>query len=481
MAEVRVVNTVVALNDATRGGGVALLADGAGSAVELRLLNSTVGANAAGQGGGIHAEGANAGVVSLDATNQIVWGNRSAAGEDIRIVQDGGTVLGSAADSLIGVVSFGDAAYSSSWNPAGSVDDADPLYANPSLLDLRLVAGSPAIDAGAAVAGLTEDFEGDARPPGAGVDVGADEYTAPAAFAALKLTALNGGERIAAGEPYLITWGAPAGAGGFRLWYSVNGGSKWVSLTPAPLAAGTRRLAWQVPKLAANATRCLIRITALLDGRAVSDVSDKPFAVEVLRLLSPNGKEHFVSGAAVPIAWKTFGTSQPVDSTLVQYSVNGGSTWKTVAKIAGANPGAQAWTAPPAVVALGKCRVQVVLRAASGAVVGKDASDANFNAGKVLVLAPNGGELIAGGVPTTITWTTSATIPAVAQTTVSTSVNGGKSWSRSVLPGNPGSHAWAPARPKTPLGKCKVKVELRDAAGALLGSDTSDAFFAVRP
>ncbi len=111
----------------------------------------------------------NTGAVTLDATNQIVWGNRSASGEDVHIVQDGGgTVRGSAAFSDIGGVSFGAADYPESWNAAATVSDADPLYANPSLLDLRLIEGSPAIDAGDAVAGLTEDFEGDARPQGAG-------------------------------------------------------------------------------------------------------------------------------------------------------------------------------------------------------------------------------------------------------------------------------------------------------------------------
>ena len=107
-ADVAVVNTVVAMNDASRGGGIAVQADGAqGARAELRLLNSTVGWNDAGEGGGIFAAGVNAGAVTVEAANQIVWGNRSATGEDVHIVQDGGTVPGSAAFSDIGGVSFG--------------------------------------------------------------------------------------------------------------------------------------------------------------------------------------------------------------------------------------------------------------------------------------------------------------------------------------------------------------------------------------
>jgi hypothetical protein len=42
--------------------------------------------------------------------------------------------------------------------------------------DIHLPSGSPAIDAGAPSLLLTEDFEGDIRPQGAGYDIGADEF-----------------------------------------------------------------------------------------------------------------------------------------------------------------------------------------------------------------------------------------------------------------------------------------------------------------
>jgi hypothetical protein len=52
-------------------------------------------------------------------------------------------------------------------------------FVNAAAGDLHLAAAaSPAIDAGQAVAGLTDDYDGGARPAGAGVDVGADEYGA---------------------------------------------------------------------------------------------------------------------------------------------------------------------------------------------------------------------------------------------------------------------------------------------------------------
>jgi predicted outer membrane repeat protein len=56
----------------------------------------------------------------------------------------------------------------------GNSQSGDPVFANPALDDYHLGAGSAAMDAGAN-AGVTTDFEGDARPLGGGFDIGYDE------------------------------------------------------------------------------------------------------------------------------------------------------------------------------------------------------------------------------------------------------------------------------------------------------------------
>ena len=50
----------------------------------------------------------------------------------------------------------------------------DPAFANAAAWDYHLTAGSQAIDIGVD-AGVTTDIDGDARPQGAGYDLGADE------------------------------------------------------------------------------------------------------------------------------------------------------------------------------------------------------------------------------------------------------------------------------------------------------------------
>jgi hypothetical protein len=57
-----------------------------------------------------------------------------------------------------------------------NLENTDPKFVNPSALDFRLQAGSPAIDAGLALSIVLSDFFGTLRPQGAGWDIGAYEF-----------------------------------------------------------------------------------------------------------------------------------------------------------------------------------------------------------------------------------------------------------------------------------------------------------------
>jgi hypothetical protein len=60
----------------------------------------------------------------------------------------------------------------------------DPLFTNRGTNDFTLQAGSPAIDAGAALPAIVTDQKGVSRPQDAGLDIGAYEFGTPAAPAA---------------------------------------------------------------------------------------------------------------------------------------------------------------------------------------------------------------------------------------------------------------------------------------------------------
>jgi len=63
-----------------------------------------------------------------------------------------------------------------SWPGEGNID-ADPLFLDPEHGDFHLTIDSPCIDTGTSNGAPEFDFEGDPRPFGDGVDMGADEYT----------------------------------------------------------------------------------------------------------------------------------------------------------------------------------------------------------------------------------------------------------------------------------------------------------------
>jgi parallel beta-helix repeat protein len=60
--------------------------------------------------------------------------------------------------------------------PVHHLWNVDPLLINPATGNFRLQGGSPAIDAGIALAKVTNDYDGNARPQGEGYDIGAFEY-----------------------------------------------------------------------------------------------------------------------------------------------------------------------------------------------------------------------------------------------------------------------------------------------------------------
>ena len=200
------------------------------------------------------------------------------------------------------------------------------------------------------------------------------------------------------------------------------------------------------------------------DGFAFDDISVAGSAppADSVTVTAPNGGESFTSGNTTNVTWTSTGSFTTVN---IDFSSNSGSTWSSV--VAGtANDGSYTWTVPATATTQGRVRV-------SGGTA-SDMSNANFTitlppVDSVTVTAPNGGETLAGGTATNITWTSTGTFTTV---DIDYSSNGGSTWS-SVTAGtaNDGTHAWTVPTAATTQGRIRV-------TGGT-ASDTSNANFTV--
>lgn len=155
----------------------------------FQLLNSVLVDNvASGIGGGLFGRG----LGDAEVQHCVFSGNGAGDGAAIRL--DGGSPGGARVANSIFAASFGPdfgslegpntSAVVFSFNLSDQVLPAglgnlvgDPLFVSPSDLDFHLRPGSPAIDAGATLAGSpTGDWDDDPRPFGRAPDIGADEF-----------------------------------------------------------------------------------------------------------------------------------------------------------------------------------------------------------------------------------------------------------------------------------------------------------------
>ncbi len=183
------INVIFSSNQAANGGGMYNYAyDNMGNSM---LLNVTFSGNTATEsGGGLYFESdpASSSIDSPVLINAILWNNRADVGPEL--YDNGGHPMVFHSD-IRGCGGSG-----SGWNSACGIDgggniDADPLFVDATAGNLRLRAGSPAIDAGlnsAVPAGVFTDLDGNPRFvdfTGRGtaiVDMGAYEVQRPLPF-----------------------------------------------------------------------------------------------------------------------------------------------------------------------------------------------------------------------------------------------------------------------------------------------------------
>jgi hypothetical protein len=197
------------------------------------------------------------------------------------------------------------------------------------------------------------------------------------AFYYVKLSSPSEDEIISSGETYTMNWETTPYTTYFELLYSTDTGKTWNSITPDLVTATSYD--WEVPSPRNNKTACLIKIIGYDSDRVEkTSVISKPFTIEVVKLISPNGGETLTSNTTWSIMWSTNATKTPVANVILQYTKNGGKTWKTITKITGSNPGTYDWNIPVVSKEKTNCRVKIILQNANSKVVGTDMSDDYF-------------------------------------------------------------------------------------------------------
>jgi hypothetical protein len=318
-----------------------------------------------------------------------------------------------------------------------------------------------------------------------------DGYIGPrpdllAAFASLStfpevtVTDPNGGELLAAGSEFDITWNATdtGGIDSVSIYYSVDGGDTYDLISSGEANDGVYR--WTVPYTPTDSA--MVKVIAYDPGlNAGEDTSDDVFTIAdetdpTVTVLIPNGGEIWYIGGGYDITWTAY-DAVGVDSVSIYYSIDGGDTYDLIAS-GEANDGIYPWTVP--YTPTDSAMVKVIAYDPS-LNTGEDTSDSRFSLADttdpaVTVLSPNGGEIwyIGGGYD--ITWTAYDAV-GVDSVSIYYSVDDGDTYDL-VASGeaNDGVYPWTV--PTAPTDSALVKIIAYDPS-LNTGEDTSDSRFTI--
>jgi hypothetical protein len=279
----------------------------------------------------------------------------------------------------------------------------------------------------------------------------------------IEVTSPNGGEVWLVGENHDITWTSEDFSDPVKIEYSTDGGGGWNTIVASTANDGV--YPWTIPN--APSTECRVRVSDAADG-VPSDMSDSNFTIagEGITVTSPNGGDSLAIGSSTDITWTWEGSFSDVK---IELSRDGGSSWATL--IASTpNNGSWTWSSVTG-PASATCRVRIS-DAADG--VPADTSDSNFTIYQetITVTHPNGGDSLAIGGSTNITWTWLGSFTSVS---IELSRDGGSTWDTLInnTP-NDGSWTWTPVTGPA-SNTCRVRICDTDGSPC----DTSNSNFSI--
>ncbi len=195
-----------------------------------------------------------------------------------------------------------------------------------------------------------------------------------------------------------------------------------------------------------------------------------------LTLYSPKGGEVISAGAVHSVEWGYGIGAVKFD---LMYSTDGGTTWMDVAdSVTGTN---YDWHVPMLTETEDGCLARVIGYDSHDIEVGDVISHSTFTVDVLDIIQPKGGETLKSGTVYTMTWNI-GTLNPVARENVYYTDDSGNSWT--LITSRLGeflSYHWEVPWVTNKKINCKIKVELFDPNGLMVGTDTSDGFFTIQP
>jgi hypothetical protein len=287
----------------------------------------------------------------------------------------------------------------------------------------------------------------------------------------ITVVAPNGGEVYAGCSSYNITWTkltSPCNAS-YTIAYSLNNGASYTNIATGVADNGltSQTYAWNTIPNTLSSTLCLIKVTSNTYTN-IFDESNAVFTINPstdITVTSPNGGEIWQGLSAKTITWTNLTGASGLFN--VEYSINNGTTWNTLAtNISGNSYNWASVPNTPSTVCL--VRVTDYLTPCKF-----DVSNANFtiSAAQPIVTAPNGGQTFNVGCTTNITWNSTTFYSNVVLTY---SIDGGTTWLPITTVTNSGSYTWTVLN--TPSTNCLIKAAN---ASDLTVFDITDAPFTI--
>ncbi|MBI5635121.1 MAG: hypothetical protein HZA15_16755 [Nitrospirae bacterium] len=210
-------------------------------------------------------------------------------------------------------------------------------------------------------------------------------------------------------------------------------------------------------------------------GATATAIPTAPYTKVIV--LTPNGGEKIMTGTTYQVTWGAPATA--VKFTL-QYSINNGTVWKTIAtNVTGTSYN---WTVPAQTANKPNSLIKVIGFNSVGGQVGFDQSNVKFLMYVVRVTSPNGGESWNSGTVHPITWTTGASIKPISKVNLYYKIDAtGYKLITSFTGTNPGTYNWTVPTVTANKLASKVKVELQYTGITAKGNDLNDANFTIKP